>query len=274
MSRLASVFANLPQGHKAFIPFITAGDSGLDNTYELMLTLVANGANVIELGVPFSDPMADGPMIAKSHERAVAAGVSLRDVLALVRKFRAVDNATAVVLMGYLNPIEVYAAHSNAEKSGYQAFATDASASGVDGVLVVDMPPEEAHDLKQSLDATGVDFIFLVAPTTTDARIEFLATIASGFVYFVSLKGVTGAGHLDIDVVKNNLSRIRQYIDLPVGVGFGIKDAKTAKAISENADAVIVGSSLVAFVEQYADDKAKMLASVGNLANEISSAIK
>ncbi|MCH9646308.1 MAG: tryptophan synthase subunit alpha [Proteobacteria bacterium] len=274
MSRLSSVFANLPQGHKAFIPFITAGDSGLDNTYELMLTLVANGANVIELGVPFSDPMADGPMIAKSHERAVAQGVSLREVLALVKRFRAVDNTTAVVLMGYLNPIEVYAAQSNTEKKGYDAFAADASASGVDGVLVVDMPPEEAHDLKQSLDATGVDFIFLVAPTTSDARIEFLATIASGFVYFVSLKGVTGAGHLDIDAVKNNLSRIRRYIDLPVGVGFGIKDAKTAKAISENADAVIVGSSLVAFVEQYANDKTKMLESVGKLANEISSAIK
>ena len=274
MSRLSSVFANLPQGHKAFIPFITAGDSGLDNTYELMLTLVANGADVIELGVPFSDPMADGPTIAKSHERAVESGVSLRDVLALVKKFRAVDNTTAVVLMGYLNPIEVYASQNTTEKSAYHAFAADASARGVDGVLVVDMPPEEAHDLKQSLDAAGVDFIFLVAPTTSDARIEFLATIASGFVYFVSLKGVTGAGHLDIDAVKHNLSRIRRYISLPVGVGFGIKDAKTAKAISENADAVIVGSSLVAFVEQYANDKDKMLENVGKLANEISSAIK
>ena len=274
MSRLSSVFANLPQGRKAFIPFITAGDSGLDNTYELMLTLVANGADVIELGVPFSDPMADGPTIAKSHERAVESGVSLRDVLALVKKFRAVDNTTAVVLMGYLNPIEVYASQNTTEKSAYHAFAADASASGVDGVLVVDMPPEEAHDLKQSLDAAGVDFIFLVAPTTSDARIEFLATIASGFVYFVSLKGVTGAGHLDIDAVKHNLSRIRRYISLPVGVGFGIKDAKTAKAISENADAVIVGSSLVTFVEQYANDKDKMLENVGKLANEISSAIK
>jgi tryptophan synthase alpha chain len=265
MSRLSSVFSDLPKGHKAFIPFITAGDSGLDNTYELMLTLVENGADIIELGVPFSDPMADGPTIAKSHERAVAAGVSLIDVLALVKKFRAVNNTTAIVLMGYLNPIEVY---------GYQAFAKDASQNGVDGVLVVDMPPEEAHDLKQNLDATGVDFIFLVAPTTTDARIEFLATIASGFVYFVSLKGVTGAGHLDIESVAHNLSRIRRHISLPVGVGFGIKDAQTAKVISTNADAVIVGSSLVAFVEQYASDKDKMLESVGNLANEISTAIK
>ena len=265
MSRLSQVFANLPKEHKAFIPFITAGDSGLDNTYELMLTLVDNGADVIELGVPFSDPMADGPMIAKAHQRSVEAGVSLKDVLALVKKFRAVNNATAIVLMGYLNPIEVY---------GYQAFAADASQSGVDGLLVVDMPPEEAHDLKQRLDAKEVDLIFLVAPTTTDERIKFLATVASGFIYFVSLKGVTGAGHLDIDAVKQNLSRIRRYIDLPVGVGFGIKDAQTAKAISDNADAVIVGSALVAFVEKYADDKTKMLESVGNLANEISSAIK
>ena len=265
MSRLSQVFANLPKEHKAFIPFITAGDSGLDNTYELMLTLVDNGADVIELGVPFSDPMADGPMIAKAHQRSVEAGVSLKDVLALVKKFRAVNNTTAIVLMGYLNPIEVY---------GYQAFAADASQSGVDGLLVVDMPPEEAHDLKQRLDAKEVDLIFLVAPTTTDERIKFLATVASGFIYFVSLKGVTGAGHLDIDAVKQNLSRIRRYIDLPVGVGFGIKDAQTAKAISDNADAVIVGSALVAFVEKYADDKTKMLESVGNLANEISSAIK
>ena len=265
MSRLAQVFSDLPKGQKAFIPFITAGDSGLENTFELMLTLVDNGADIIELGVPFSDPMADGPMIAKSHERAVADGVSLKNVLTLVEKFRAVNNTTAVVLMGYLNPIEVY---------GYKAFAKDAQASGVDGVLVVDMPPEEAQDLKQELDNNGIDFIFLVAPTTTDARIEFLATIASGFVYFVSLKGVTGAGHLDIDSVTHNLARIRRYIDLPVGVGFGIKDATTAKAVSENADAVIVGSSLVAFIEQYAKDKDKMLASVGSLAKEISSAIK
>ena len=265
MSRLSQVFASLPKEHKAFIPFITAGDSGLDNTYELMLTLVDNGADVIELGVPFSDPMADGPMIAKAHQRSVEAGVGLKDVLALVQRFRAVNNTTAIVLMGYLNPIEVY---------GYQAFAADASQSGVDGLLVVDMPPEEAHDLKQSLDAKEVDLIFLVAPTTTDERIKFLSTVASGFIYFVSLKGVTGAGHLDIDAVKQNLSRIRRYIDLPVGVGFGIKDAQTAKAISDNADAVIVGSALVAFVEKYADDKTKMLESVGNLANEISSAIK
>ncbi|SMN16044.1 Tryptophan synthase alpha chain [uncultured Candidatus Thioglobus sp.] len=266
MSRIKRIFTDLKQtGQKAFIPFITAGDSGLENTYELMLTLVENGANVIELGVPFSDPMADGPVIAKSHERAVADGVSLRDVLALVKKFRQGNDTTAIVLMGYLNPIEVF---------GYQAFAKAAQESGVDGVLVVDMPPEEACDLKACLNNSGVDFIFLVAPTTTDKRLKSLANIASGFVYFVALKGVTGAGHLDVDLVRTHLLRIRQMIDLPIGVGFGIKDAKSAKAVSEHADAVIVGSSLVAFVEQYADDKAKMLESVGALANEISSAIK
>ncbi len=266
MSRIKNTFQNLKkQGQKAFIPFITAGDSGLDNTFELMQTLVANGADVIELGVPFSDPMADGPVIAKSHERAVVDGVSLRDVLALVAKFRQTNNTTAIVLMGYLNPIEVF---------GYQAFADMASESGVDGVLVVDMPPEEARDLKACLDGANIDFIFLVAPTTTNERLVALANIASGFVYFVSLKGVTGAGHLDIDAVNTNIDRIRQFINLPVGVGFGIKDAATAKMVSKSADAVIVGSSLVSFVEKYSENKDKMLANVGALANEISKAIK
>ncbi|KAA0446122.1 MAG: tryptophan synthase subunit alpha [Candidatus Thioglobus sp.] len=265
MSRLNFVFSSLPQGQKAFIPFITAGDSGLDNTFELMQTLVENGADIIELGVPFSDPMADGPVIAKSHERAVSADVSLQDVLNLVQKFRQTNDKTALVLMGYLNPIEVF---------GYQKFAIAASKSGVDGVIVVDMPPEEAADLKQNLSANSIDLIFLIAPTTTDKRLKSLAKIASGFVYFVSLKGITGAGNLDVETVNNNLSRIRQFIDLPIGVGFGIKDAATAKAVSKFSDAVIVGSSLVAFVEKHGADKAKMLASVGALANEISSAIK
>lgn len=266
MSRITTVFDQLKQtSTKAFVPFITAGDSGLDNTFELMQTLVANGADIIELGVPFSDPMADGPVIARSHQRAVEARVSLQDVLALVKRFRQTNDTTAIVLMGYLNPVEVF---------GYQKFADAAKASGVDGVLVVDMPPEESRDLKQCLDAAGIDFIFLIAPTTTDKRIAFLATIASGFVYFVALKGVTGAGHLDADLVNRNLARIRQSIDLPIGVGFGIKDAQSAKQVSQSADAVIVGSSLVAFVEQYSDDKAKMLASVGALSAEISEAIK
>lgn len=265
MSRLSKVFSDLKtQEKKAFIPFITAGDSGLENTYELMNSLVESGADVIELGVPFSDPMADGPVIARSHERAVADNISLRDVLDLVKRFRQTNDQTAIVLMGYLNPIEAF---------GFDNFSKAAKECGVDGVLVVDMPPEEAHDLKQQLDQVEVDFIFLVAPTTTDDRLAFLATIASGFVYFVSLKGVTGAGHLDIDSVKENMSRIRQYVDLPVGVGFGIKDAQSARAVSATADAVIVGSALVSFVEQYGNDKHKMLSNVKNLAGEIANAI-
>ncbi|ABL02730.1 tryptophan synthase, alpha chain [Candidatus Ruthia magnifica str. Cm (Calyptogena magnifica)] len=265
MSRLSTIFTQLPVGKKVFIPFITAGDSGLDNTFELMQVLVKNGADVIELGVPFSDPIADGPIIAKSHERAVADGVGLCDVLSLVKKFRQSNDTTAIVLMGYLNPIEAF---------GYQAFANAASESAVDGVLVVDMPPEEAHDLKRSLDDVNIDLIFLVALTTTDERLAFLATIASGFIYFISLKGVTGAEHLDVDLVKMYLLRVRKMINLPIGVGFGIKNAKSAKAVSKYADAVIVGSLLVAFVEQYANDRNKMLANVGYFADEISTAIK
>ncbi len=274
MSRLNAVFSNLPQGQKAFIPFITAGDGGLDNTFELMQTLCANGADVIELGVPFSDPMADGPVITKSHERAVADGVSLHDVLSLVKKFRQSNQSTAIVLMGYLNPIEVFTPQGGAKKGSYQAFADEASKAGVDGVLIVDMPPEEAQDLKTCLDQANVDLIFLIAPTTTNERLAFLASVASGFVYFVSLKGVTGAGHLDVDSVNTNIDRIRSFISLPVGVGFGIKDAATAKAVSKSADAVIVGSSLVSFIEKYSADKDKMLESVGALANDISKAIK
>ncbi len=266
MSIIKNTFQELKKlNKKAFIPFITAGDSGLNNTFKLMQTLVVNGADMIELGVPFSDPMADGPVIVKSHERAVANGVSLHNVLDLVKKFRQTNKTTAVVLMGYLNPIEVF---------GYQEFADTASQSGVDGVLVIDMPPEEAQDLKAYLDNVDIDFIFLVAPTTTDERLASLANIASGFVYFVSLKGVTGASHLDIDIVNINMIRIRQFINLPIGVGFGIKDVTTAKMVSKIADAVIVGSSLVTFVEKYNKNKDKMLVSVGELADDLSKAIK
>ncbi len=265
MSRINTIFSNLAQGQKAFIPFITAGDGGLDNNLALMQTLVASGADVIELGVPFSDPMADGPVIARSHERAVANRVSLHDVLSLVKKFRQINDTTAIILMGYLNPIETF---------GYQIFANAASRAGVDGVLVVDMPPEEAKDLKSCLDNANIDFIFLVAPTTTNERLTYLANIASGFVYLVSLKGVTGATHLNVDIVNTNIDRIRQFISLPIGVGFGIKDATTARAVSQSADAVIVGSSLVSLVEKYGENKNKMLANVATLANDISKAIK
>jgi len=265
MSIISNIFNELSQsGKKAFIPFITAGDGGLDNSEALVFSLANNGADIIELGVPFSDPMADGPVIAKSHERAVADDVSLSDVLAIVERFREHNQSTGIVLMGYTNPIEVY---------GYVAFAERAQEAGVDGVLVVDMPPEEAHDLKVELDAVEIDLIFLVAPTTTDDRLKYISKLATGFVYFVSLKGVTGAGNLDIDSVNHHLARMRNYIKLPVGVGFGIKNAETAKQASENADAVIVGSSLVSIVEQFSNDKDKMITKIVNLANQISNAI-
>ena len=216
----------------------------------LSLTLADSGADIIELGMPFSDPMADGPVIAKSHERAVADGINLDSVFAIVERFREHNQTTGIVLMGYTNPIEVY---------GYKEFAIRADEAGVDGILVVDMPPEEAADLKQELDKYKIDLIFLVAPTTTDERLEQISKIASGYIYYVSLKGVTGAANLDIDSVNYHLERMRNYIQLPVGVGFGIKDADTAKQVGENADAVIVGSALVSIVEELASDKDKWL---------------
>ena len=265
MSQISSIFNKLNKfGGKAFIPYIMAGDGGLDNSEALVFTLANKGADIIELGMPFSDPMADGPVIAKSHERAVADGVSLNDVFAIVETFREHNQSTGIVLMGYTNPIEVY---------GYKAFAQRAQETGVDGVLVVDMPPEEAHELKLELDKLEIDFIFLVAPTTTDERLKHIAKIATGYIYYVSLKGVTGAGNLDIDSVNHHLTRMKNYIKLPVGVGFGIKNAETAKQVSENADAVIVGSAFVSIVEQLSGDKDKMITKIGNLTNEISSAI-
>ena len=265
MSRISNIFKKLDdQDQTAFIPFITDGDGGLDGCEALVFTLADSGADIIELGMPFSDPMADGPVIAKSHERAVADGINLDSVFAIVERFREHNQTTGIVLMGYTNPIEVY---------GYKEFAIRADEAGVDGILVVDMPPEEAADLKQELDKYKIDLIFLVAPTTTDERLEQISKIASGYIYYVSLKGVTGAANLDIDSVNYHLERMRNYIQLPVGVGFGIKDADTAKQVGENADAVIVGSALVSIVEELASDKDKMVTKVGNLAKEISSAI-
>lgn len=266
MSRISQVFNHLKtKGKTAFIPFITAGDGGIESTFLLMQALVKSGADIIELGVPFSDPMADGPVITKAHERALANGTNLKDVLLLVKKFRQSNKITPIVLMGYLNPIEAF---------GYQAFANAASEHGVDGVLVVDMPPEEAYDLKTCLDDIEIDLIFLVAPTTTNERLKSLARIASGFVYLVALKGVTGAGNLNINTVNHNIKKIRTVINLPIGVGFGIKDSKTAKIISQSADAIIVGSALVTFVEKYAKNKAKMLENIVALSTEISTSIK
>jgi len=250
MSRLAATFANLAaQGRKALIPYITAGDPHPDHTLGLMRALVAGGSDVIELGVPFSDPMADGPVIQRAAERALVHGVRLADVLEMVRRFRMENRSTPVVLMGYANPIE---------RMGLGPFAEAAAAAGVDGVLVVDYPPEEADEFAAVLKAHGLDPIFLLAPTSSDARIGKVAELASGYVYYVSLRGVTGAAHLDADAVAAQFPRLRAQLKLPIGVGFGIRDAASAKAVSQVADAVVIGSALVQLVEQAGPDNAPL----------------
>jgi tryptophan synthase alpha chain len=247
MSRIAACFAAL-QGKKALIPFITAGDPHPARTVELMHGLVDGGADIIELGVPFSDPMADGPVIQRASERALVHKVGLRDVLAMVAEFRKTNTTTPVVLMGYLNPVFVM---------GYAAFATAAREAGVDGALTVDCPPEEAAELSAALIAADLDPVFLIAPTTPEARVREIARHARGYVYYVSLKGVTGAGNLDIDDVARKIAALRAHIQVPIGVGFGIRDAATAKAISVTADAVVVGSRLVQEIEAATEQTAK-----------------
>jgi tryptophan synthase alpha chain len=242
MSRIQSAFDRLAaKGRKALIPFITAGDPDIVLTLPLMHALVEAGADVIELGVPFSDPMADGPTIQRASERALAKGMTLRKVLELVVAFRTADAVTPVVLMGYANPIEAM---------GVEAFANAAAAAGVDGVLVVDYPPEEAVRFGSVLRERQIDPIFLLAPTSTAERIDQVAAIASGYVYYVSLAGVTGAGHLNIDAVAERLPMIREKTGLPVGVGFGIRDASTAARIAAFADAVVVGSRISEEIEK------------------------
>jgi tryptophan synthase alpha chain len=242
MSRTQATFKRLvAQGRKALIPFITAGDPDAALTVPLMHALVEAGADVIELGVPFSDPMADGPTIQRASERALAKGMTLKKVLELVKTFRGTNADTPVVLMGYANPIEAM---------GQEAFASAAADAGVDGVLVVDYPPEESVEFGRALKVKGIDPIFLLAPTSTDARIGQVAEVASGYVYYVSLAGVTGAGHLNIDAVAERLPAIRQKTGLPVGVGFGIRDAATAARIAAFADAVVVGSRIIEEIEK------------------------
>lgn len=242
MSRIKSTFDRLAAaGRKALIPFITAGDPDAALSLPLMHALVAAGSDVIELGVPFSDPMADGPTIQRASERALAKGMTLRKVLDLVQAFRTTDANTPVVLMGYANPIEAM---------GLDKFAAAAAAAGVDGVLVVDYPPEEAAAFGAAMKANGMDPIFLLAPTSTAARIEQVAEIASGYVYYVSLAGVTGSGALNVDAVAERLPLIRERTGLPVGVGFGIRDASTAARIAAIADAVVVGSRIIEEIEQ------------------------
>lgn len=241
MSRIASAFARLKADRRvALIPFFTAGDPSVEQTVPLMHTLVKAGADVIELGVPFSDPQADGPVIQRASERALARKVTLRKVLEMVSEFRRTDRTTPVVLMGYANPIEAM---------GRQNFAALAQRAGVDGVLVVDIPPEESEDWVRTVRANDLDPIFLLAPTSTGERVEQVARLASGFVYYVSLKGVTGAAHLDQSEVADRLPRLQAVIPLPVGVGFGIRDAASAAAVAAVADAVVVGSRIIQEIE-------------------------
>ena len=243
--RIARTLATLQaEGRKALIPYVTAGFPYADVTPELMHAMVAAGSDTIELGVPFSDPMADGPVIQKAGEKALSFGIGMAQVLDMVRAFRQSDDTTPVVLMGYANPVEAYNL-----KHGADRFVADAAAAGVDGVLIVDYPPEECEQFAATLKAHGLDLIFLLAPTSTPERMDLVGRLASGYVYYVSLKGVTGAGNLDIAAVEAMLPRIRQHVSVPVGVGFGIRDADTARAISRVADAVVIGTKLIQLIE-------------------------
>jgi tryptophan synthase alpha chain len=237
VSRLAERFAELKaNSRKALIPYVMASDPSPEITLPLMHAMVEAGADIIELGAPFSDPMADGPVIQAAAERSLAHHTSLHDVFSLVTEFRKQDDKTPIIIMGYLNPIEVM---------GYQSFAQQAAASGIDGVITVDMPPIEAGEYVPALKAQGLDPVFLLAPTSPEARISKLAEMASGFVYYVSLKGVTGAATLDVASVEEKVAEIRRFINLPIGVGFGISDAQSAAKVAACADAVVVGSAIV-----------------------------
>lgn len=254
MSRIASRFAALKQeNRRALIIYIAAGDPHPDITVEQMHALVAAGVDILELGVPFSDPMADGPVIQKAHERALKHAVNLIDVMAIVARFRTTDTQTPVVLMGYMNPIEAL---------GAEVFAERAAQAGIDGALTVDLPPDANEALIPALQQQGIDPIFLLSPTTPDSRMRQIADIASGFLYYVSLKGVTGANTLDTNEVGARLQALRTMTDLPLGVGFGISDAESAAKVAGIADAVVVGSAVVSRIDQYGDDKASMLAEI------------
>jgi tryptophan synthase alpha chain len=263
MSRIEAKFAELRSGgRKALIPFFTAGDPEPALTVPIMKALVHGGADILEVGVPFSDPMADGPTIQRSSERALKHGTSLKQILGLVGEFRAADATTPVVLMGYANPIEAM---------GQEAFADRCQEVGVDGVLVVDYPPEECEALVRLLDGRDIDTIFLLSPTTLDERMDQVARLARGYIYYVSLKGVTGAGHLDLVELRRRIPHIRSHISVPVGVGFGIRDAATARAIAEFADAVVIGSRLVEEIEH--SERADVLERVTGFMREIRTAL-
>ena len=257
MSRIEKTFIELQQSKKtALIPYITAGDPHPDITVSLMHTMVEAGADLIELGVPFSDPMADGPVIQQACERALAHNVSLANVLNMVTEFRQNNQQTPIVLMGYTNPIEVM---------GYDIFTQRARDAGVDGVLTVDLPPEEAADVNALFQEHDLDSIFLLSPTSTEQRIQSICAMASGFVYYVSLKGVTGAANLDTNAVKEKIAEIKKFTTLPIGVGFGIKDAETAAKVAQIADAVVVGSAIIKKIIDNINDQKQMTAEVHQL---------
>ena len=256
MSRIQTTFEQLKaQGRKALIPYVTAGFPFADITPALMHGMVEAGADVIELGVPFSDPMADGPTIQRAGDKAIANGVGLKQVLAYVAEFRKKDSTTPVVLMGYANPVERYD-----QIHGEDAFVNQAAAAGVDGVLIVDYPPEECEEFAAKLRERNMDLIFLLAPTSTDERMQQVARVASGYVYYVSLKGVTGSAAVDTSAVEAMLPRIRQHVSIPVGVGFGIRDAQTAQAVSRVSDAVIIGSRIIDLLDNQPHEKIVPLA--------------
>jgi tryptophan synthase alpha chain len=263
MSRIDTTFDKLKQQQKkALIPFITAGDPSPQLTVPLLHALVESGADVLELGVPFSDPMADGPVIQRASERALKLGVSLRSVLGMVAEFRKQDSTTPVVLMGYGNPIEAM---------GWELFAQFCAEVGVDGVLTVDFPPEESHDAFEHLQRHKIAPIFLLAPTTNEARIKHVAKLARGYVYYVSLKGVTGAGSIDLSAIEEKMPQLRKHIQLPIGVGFGIRDSETALAVAKLCDGVVVGSRIVQEIE--ASTEQNVVANVSRFVKELRLAI-
>ncbi len=265
MSRIEACFNALKESNKkALIPFITAGDPSADITVGLMHDLVAAGANIIELGVPFSDPMADGPIIQRASERALANGVNTDDVFNMVKEFRTKDSSTPVILMGYLNPIEVM---------GYEHFAENAAKVGVDGLIIVDLPPEESEELAAILKPHDLNQIFLISPTTHDQRLDMICEVATGFLYYVSLKGVTGSNQIDVEAVAEKMNQIRSKTSLPLGVGFGIRDAQTAEAVGNISDAVVVGSALVALIAEHAENSEKMKKEISLFINSLRMAL-
>jgi tryptophan synthase alpha chain len=258
-TRIGEKFAHLKaQNKKALVTFVTAGDPTREITVPLMHAMVKSGVDVIELGVPFSDPMAEGPVIQRSSERALALGVGMADVFAYVAEFRKADRETPIVLMGYANPIE---------HMGLKVFGDRAKAAGVDGVIVVDYPPEESHELLETMDAVGIDVVYLLSPTSTAERIEMVANVGRGYIYYVSLKGVTGAANIDTAEVASAVAKIKAKTPLPIGVGFGIRDGETARRVADVADAVIIGSRIIQEMEKSSPDTA--IANVQKLLQDI-----